>query len=49
MMGSPGLPVVRRWWISAAAAALVVTPLLIAVAPAVESALLDYCAVALHA
>ena len=48
MTDSPGLPAVRRWWISATAAALVVTPLLIAVAPALESALLDYCAVALH-
>lgn len=44
-----GLAAVRRWWIGTMAGVLVMAPLLIAAAPALESALLDYCAVALHA
>ncbi|UMG92240.1 M56 family metallopeptidase [Nocardioides sp. TF02-7] len=46
---APGLPLGQRWSIHGIAAALVAAPVLIAAAPALETALLDYCAAAFHA
>lgn len=43
------LPATRRCSATAGSAALVLTPLLIALAPALDSAFLHYCAAALHA
>ena len=49
LAGSPRLPDPSRWWIAAGAAVLAVAPLFLAAAPALESALLDYCSITLHA
>ena len=42
------MPDPSRWWIGAGATALALAPLFLAVAPALESALLDYCSITLH-
>lgn len=46
---TPGLPAAQRWLVYIGAAAVIAMPLALAAAPALETALLDYCAVALHA
>lgn len=46
---SPGLPLTQRCSISLGAAALILAPVIIALAPALETALMDYCGLALHA
>lgn len=49
LVTAPGLPIGQRWSIHGIVTALVAAPVLIAAAPALETALLDYCASAFHA